>query len=150
MREYGVRVCSKPLEWFVKGGRFNKQQIVQSLIESDTQEKTEHEWQQAVSAAERVIKWLTTPGDLVLDPMCGSGTTLVAARNRGRRWLGIEIKPETAALARERLASSPTDTACPRSPAGNEERHGRSDVIPFVPPHEEEWSFAQKLHNLQE
>lgn len=103
MREYGVRVGYKPLVWFTKGGRFNKQQIFEDTVAGDM-EKTEHEWQQGVLEAETIIKALTSPDDLVLDPMCGSGTTLLAARRCGRRYLGIEAKVETASLARERMA----------------------------------------------
>ena len=106
MREFGVRVVVKPLVWFTKGGRFNKQQIIKDGIQGEGSEKTDHEWQQGVHEAEVIIDALTAEGDLVLDPMCGSGTTLVAARNCGRRWLGIEVKPETAALARERMESA--------------------------------------------
>lgn len=43
------------------------------------------------------------PG-LVLDPFCGSGTVAIAAETYGRDWLGIELNPEYAALARARLA----------------------------------------------
>jgi hypothetical protein len=103
MQEYGVRVCYKPLIWLTKGGRFNKQQILNDTVAGDMG-KTQHEWQQGVLEAETVIKFLTSPDDLVLDPMCGSGTTLLAARRCGRRYLGIEAKVETATLARERMA----------------------------------------------
>lgn len=42
------------------------------------------------------------PG-VVLDPMCGSGTTLVVAHKLGRRWIGIDLKPEYCEMARKRL-----------------------------------------------
>ena len=106
MREYGVRVAWKPLVWFTKGGRFNKQELFNDAIQGMTKEKGEHEWQQQELAARELIGSLTTKNDLVLDPMCGSATTLLAAKALGRRWLGIEVKPETAALARERLERS--------------------------------------------
>jgi site-specific DNA-methyltransferase (cytosine-N4-specific) len=44
------------------------------------------------------------PGDLVLDPFAGTGTTGVAALGEGRRFVGIELNPTYALLARERLA----------------------------------------------
>lgn len=44
------------------------------------------------------------PGDLVLDPFMGAGTTAVAAKRHGRRWVGCEINPAYAALCIERLA----------------------------------------------
>jgi site-specific DNA-methyltransferase (cytosine-N4-specific) len=43
------------------------------------------------------------PGDLVLDPFAGSGTTGVVAVEHGRRFLGLELSPEYAAIARERI-----------------------------------------------
>jgi SAM-dependent methyltransferase len=42
-------------------------------------------------------------GDSVLDPFCGSGTTLVAAQRLGRRWIGFDIKREYVELAAQRL-----------------------------------------------
>ncbi len=51
------------------------------------------------------------PGDLVLDPLCGSGTTCVAARRLGRRFVGIDLNPEFCALAERRLAATPVAPA---------------------------------------
>ena len=52
------------------------------------------------------IKLFTDPGDLVLDPFLGSGTTAIAAKRLGRRWLGIEMQPEYIAQAEEALAAT--------------------------------------------
>lgn len=49
------------------------------------------------------IKLFTQPGDLVLDPFIGSGTTAAAAIELGRSYLGIEINPEYVELARQRV-----------------------------------------------
>jgi len=46
----------------------------------------------------------TSPGDVVLDPFSGAGTTGVAALRHGRRYLGIEINAEYMRMANERLA----------------------------------------------
>jgi site-specific DNA-methyltransferase (adenine-specific) len=54
---------------------------------------------------ERLISALTHEGDLVLDPYCGSGTTLVAAEKLHRRWIGIDSSPVAVRVARERLAA---------------------------------------------
>ena len=45
----------------------------------------------------------TDPGDLVLDPTCGSGTTAVVAEQWGRRWITIDTSRVPLALARQRL-----------------------------------------------
>ncbi len=51
----------------------------------------------------RIIRACSHPGDLVLDPFGGSGTTLVVAKKLGRRWLGFELSPEYATRIRARL-----------------------------------------------
>lgn len=50
-----------------------------------------------------LIECFSKPGDIVLDPMCGSGTTCVMAAKAKRRYLGIEINPEYHAIALRRL-----------------------------------------------
>jgi DNA modification methylase len=47
----------------------------------------------------------SAPGDLVLDPFAGSGTTLAVAARLGRRAAGVELNPDYAAMARERVAA---------------------------------------------
>ena len=53
-----------------------------------------------------VIESCTNPGDLILDPFCGSGTTGVACVQTGRRFIGIEIDPGYADIARTRIAKA--------------------------------------------
>jgi adenine-specific DNA-methyltransferase len=52
---------------------------------------------------ERCMLMCTDPGDLVLDPTCGSGTTAVVAEQWGRRWITIDTSRVALALARQRL-----------------------------------------------
>jgi site-specific DNA-methyltransferase (adenine-specific) len=52
---------------------------------------------------ERLILALSSPGDLVVDPFCGSGTTLVVAAREGRRWIGCDNSPDAIAATRKRL-----------------------------------------------
>ena len=54
-------------------------------------------------ARDHIITW-TNEGDIVLDPMCGSGTTCKVARALGRGYIGIDISPEYCELAGKRLA----------------------------------------------
>jgi DNA modification methylase len=53
---------------------------------------------------EPLIRASSNPGDLVVDPFLGSGTTAVVARQRGRAYLGIERDPRYLAMAERRLS----------------------------------------------
>jgi len=55
---------------------------------------------------ERCVLMATQPGDLVLDPMCGSGTTAFVAEQWGRRWITIDVSRVPLALARQRLLTA--------------------------------------------
>lgn len=52
-----------------------------------------HPFVKPESLIERFIRILTNPGDTILDPFCGSGTTLRVAERLGRNAIGIEIDP---------------------------------------------------------
>ena len=57
-----------------------------------------------LTLARQCVEITSRLGDLVLDPYAGSGTTLIAARDRGRKWIGVELKPEFVALIERRMA----------------------------------------------
>jgi len=59
--------------------------------------------QTALSAIERCVLMTTDPGDLVLDPTCGSGSTATVAEQWGRRWITIDTSRVALALARARI-----------------------------------------------
>jgi adenine-specific DNA-methyltransferase len=58
---------------------------------------------------ERCMLMTTTPGDLVLDPTCGSGTTAYVAEQWGRRWITIDTSRVALALARGRIMGARYD-----------------------------------------
>ena len=60
----------------------------------------------AESVIERCLLMATDPGDLVLDPTCGSGTTAAVAERWGRRWITIDASAVPVALCRQRLLAS--------------------------------------------
>ena len=62
--------------------------------------------QTAKKVVQRCILMATDPGDLVLDPTCGSGTTAYAAEQWGRRWVTIDTSRVPLALARQRLLTA--------------------------------------------
>jgi len=65
--------------------------------------------QTATGIVERCIQMTTDPGDLVLDPTCGSGTTAYVAEQWGRRWITIDVSRVALAIARQRLLTAKYD-----------------------------------------
>ena len=65
--------------------------------------KMTHPNEKPVELMQRLIEMTTKPNDLILDPFAGSGTTLVAALQSGRRYMGIEISPQHFETAQKRL-----------------------------------------------
>lgn len=62
--------------------------------------------QKPVELYERLIQMTTNEGDIVLDSYMGSGTTLLAAKNLGRLYIGIDFSPTAVQIAKERLSNS--------------------------------------------
>ncbi len=73
-------------------------------VKANHVEKTIHPCQFPIELVERFVLATTVPGDLVVDPYMGVGTTACAAVLNGRRAAGAEIVPQYVAIARERLA----------------------------------------------
>ncbi len=66
-------------------------------------EKTEHPCQFPIAIPQRLIKALTKPGDVVMDPFSGSGTTAVACVLENRKFIGCEVKEEYIEIADKRI-----------------------------------------------
>ena len=71
--------------------------------QKDTETPKVHPTQKPVRLLERMIEIFTDPGDVVIDPVAGSGTTLLAAKNLGRDAYGFEITKEMVKLANEKV-----------------------------------------------
>lgn len=79
-------------------------------------EGTGYPTQKPESLLERIVLAGSHPESLVLDPMCGSGTTLAVAQKLGRNWVGIDQSPLAHRVAKKRLAAL-TPTPEPKRPA---------------------------------
>jgi hypothetical protein len=77
--------------------------------------------QEPVAVLERIIKLGSNPGDLILDPFCGAGTTLVASQTLGRRWIGCDVDASAVEKTVLRLKQS----------------HGLSEEIDYSVVHED-------------
>lgn len=73
------------------------------LLNPKAKERVGYPTQKPILLLERLIFLVTSQDDLVIDPFCGSGTTLVAAELLGRRSIGVDTSLEAVRLTRERL-----------------------------------------------
>lgn len=73
------------------------------FLNPKAKERTGSPTQKPIELLDRIIKLVTDEGDLVLDPCCGSGTTLVAAKLLNRRYLGIDKNQQAVELTKSRL-----------------------------------------------
>ena len=76
-----------------------------TIVPPGSAERTGYPTQKPVRLLERIVAASSRPGELVLDPYAGSGTTGVAAARLGRRWLLVDRNPVAVEIARGRLAA---------------------------------------------
>ena len=73
------------------------------IINPMAKERTGYPTQKPLALLDRIIKASSNPGDVVFDPFCGCATTLVAADDLDRRWVGVDISPKAAELVVSRI-----------------------------------------------
>ena len=95
--------------------------------------------QTSAELAQRCLLMTTDPGDLVLDPTCGSGTTAFAAEQWGRRWITIDTSRVALALARARIMGARYPYyVLADSPEGQREEARLSESVPRSGPTQED------------
>jgi len=100
----GINVMDawKPVLIFQKG-KSKLLKTVRDVVENETREKDLHEWQQGLPGMKKFVEIFTEPGDIVCDPMFGSGTVALACKELKRKFVGAEINKEAFNLAKVRL-----------------------------------------------
>lgn len=103
--EYGLLLYRDKLPKFNNAGKmiFN---VMDWEDDRDEMYQKIHPTQKPVALLERLINIFTDPGDVVIDPCAGSGSTLIAAHNTGRRGYGFEIKKDFHAKATAWIAEN--------------------------------------------
>ena len=96
--EHGVGAYNY-IEW----SKYNSLTSNMIKVTSNSNDHRKHQTQKPVALMESLIKLTTQEGQIVLDPFCGSGSTLVAAKKLKRNYIGIEFSEEFCNIARERL-----------------------------------------------
>ena len=100
----GQIVTWKPMLWWVKGkDRRDTASMLNDSVVSDAPDKKTHAWQQGITEALYYIEKLTKEGELVFEPFCGGGTTVVAARRLRRLAIACDIEATAVAAATKRI-----------------------------------------------
>lgn len=133
------KVCATANRWFMKDCEFTlylyrgpARTILtpgeKQLSRVPQRDETSHPTEKPVLEMERYIRASARPGELVLDPFMGSGTTGVAAIRAGRRFVGIEIDRRWFDVACERIGR---ETATPRTKALFDDPYtAQGDLLP--------------------
>lgn len=102
-----MRVKWKPILIYQKGySRYKpsgKDTLI-DVIEGTGMAKKNHDWEQSAGEIIPLIEYFTNPGDTILEPFAGSGTTLIVSANLGRKAIGAEVEESTYLLAKKRIA----------------------------------------------
>lgn len=72
-------------------------------LATSSKERVGYPTQKPLALLERILQGSSNPGDVVLDPFCGCGTTIEACERMGRRWIGIDIARKAVEIAEERF-----------------------------------------------
>jgi len=101
LRHRQVNTSWKPL--LIYSRQEYKGKIFGDVFTSNKPDKDHHEWGQSVSGMYHIISQMCLPGQNILDPFCGAGTTGVAALQHGCLFAGIDISQENVDITRARL-----------------------------------------------
>ncbi len=92
----------KIYRYYLDEGRIHDVWEIQP-IQSQDKRRTGYFTQKPDELLERIIKVSSNQGDIVLDPMCGCGTTMAAAHKLDRRWIGIDISTQACEVMKKRM-----------------------------------------------
>ena len=99
---YHIRYCHEDIAVFRMGEPERPKEPIMSILRGGTIADV-HPHEKPVDILARLVRWMTKPGETVLDPFSGSGTTAAACVRTGRRFVGCELDETFFNLAVERI-----------------------------------------------
>ena len=75
-------------------------------------DKRFHEWGQSLGGMQDIVQRFTNPGDTILDPFLGGGTTGVAAVIMGRKFIGADIEQKNVEISDQRIKEAYVNAGC--------------------------------------
>lgn len=129
-----------------------------SRLHKEHRERADHPTQKPLEIIERMLLASCPPGGVVLDPFMGSGTTAVAAKRRGRDFVGFELNPGYCEIIRQRLSSAestpvaasnqPTEPVREKISAIKPAKRGRNSRVQPAAPESAEAQQATSLEKM--
>jgi len=101
---HNVKIGYKPIIVFGKDVSQYSNNVISDLIDVGEMEKSDHEWQQSVLEVDKIISAMTDKNDLILDPMCGSGTTGVSSIKNKRRCVLMDVDESSVEKTKGRIS----------------------------------------------
>lgn len=97
----------RPIVIYSKGD-IEGDRVLYDVMQSAGQEKTHHHWQQPVQESLTLLRTFSKPGDLIVDPSCGSSSSGCACveAGQGRKYLGLDRDAQAVRIARKRVAEA--------------------------------------------
>ena len=107
-----VNTFWKPLLWFTKGDYAGD--YIGDVLKSpaNDNDKRFHEWGQSLGGMQDIVQRFTNPGDIILDPFLGGGTTGVAAVTMGRKFIGADIEQKNVDISEQRIKEAYANAGC--------------------------------------
>jgi len=100
-------------------------------INNSSRERRGYPTQKPEALLERIITASSNPGDVVLDPFCGCGTTVAVAERLGRQWIGIDISPTAMEVMKRRFFNQTMPHRYPRVVDVPDNEAALRDLAPF-------------------
>jgi site-specific DNA-methyltransferase (adenine-specific) len=101
--ERNVNTFWKPLLWFVKDSYEGSWIGDVTKSEPNDNDKRFHHWGQSESGMADIVRRFTQPGELIVDPFLGGGTTAIVSLNLGRRFIGADVDADAIETSTKRL-----------------------------------------------
>lgn len=120
-------------------------------INSQARERIGYPTQKPLALLERIIKSSSNRGDVVLDPFCGCGTTIHAAEELGRKWIGIDVSIHAIHVIETRLRDAFGASKVPRAEGIPEDYETAAALATSLPFQFEWWAnYLVGVHRLSE
>lgn len=115
-----LRVTNRLVVWYTKNSYAGQLQVTEFDIQKFTGQDTRyHIWGQSEELFEALLQKFVVPGEMVIDPFLGGGTTAIASHRRGCRFVGCDVDLDAVSTSRARLVEAGAEVEIVTAPSGS-------------------------------